>query len=70
MPISKDAFNKGARSADLERDIVAYLERHPDQALTLEEVGGGIRKVQRIHRPGTLFRFDRACRPPRKKSAS
>jgi hypothetical protein len=41
LPISKDAFNKGARSADLERDIVAYLERHPDQAFTLEEIGGG-----------------------------
>jgi hypothetical protein len=40
VPISRDAFNKGARSADLERDIVTYLERHPDQAFTLEEIGG------------------------------
>lgn len=47
MPISKDTFNKGVRSAELERDIVAYLDRHPGQAFTLEEIGSGTECVDR-----------------------
>jgi len=45
LPISRDAFDKGVRSAELKRGIVAYLDRHPDQAFTPEEIGSGTEYV-------------------------
>jgi hypothetical protein len=42
MPISKKEFESGRILSQLEIAVITFLERHPDQAFTMNEIMDGI----------------------------